>query len=509
MKYRKFRWILFAMTVVLTGVISMQAYWLNKAVLLEKKKFADQVRGAMMAATAKIESGEAFNLIAENYLPPPPFPPGMEVRDCVITRRENGKLIHIVHNHTGPAIPLPPHAPPGTVMEFKIDDSVSEKNITVKKDSMNVVVLRGQRMKSAVKNALMQYVFTPDSAEQRTNRREVEKALTESFKNAGLPENFDFAVKKNTGNLSFLRDTSADLVNKLKETPFRAPLFPSDRNPKGDELLVSINDHHNLIIRELWPQFLISLLFTISLIVIFAMTFREALKQKKISEIRNDFINNMTHEFKTPIATISLAADTVMNEAVIHDPESVRKYSEIIKRENRRMNEQVEKVLELALTEKKELKLVYEPVDLNELLARLVSVMQLQVQSRNGKINFEKQEHAVMINGDEFHLEKIFLNLLDNAIKYSKEAPVINISLSPVNGHVIVEIKDNGIGIPADEQKRIFDRFYRIPTGDRHDVKGFGLGLSYVKSIMELHDGKIELESQPGKGSIFRLIFRQ
>lgn len=506
MKYRKFRWILFFMTIVLAGVISLQAYWLNKAVLFEKKKFTDQVREAMRNATVRIESGEAFNLIAEHYLPPP-LPPGTEVRDCVIEKNDSSRVIRIMHNHLLPHPPLPPDPPPGEMMKIVINDS----SVIKEHDSLyNIIIMRGQRMKTAVKDAWMQYVYRPGGAAERTSREAIRKALDESFKNSGLEEHFEFGVKnRETGTLSLLSDSTQPRKNEIAKADFRVPLFPSDLNPKGDELLLTIDDHHARIIRELWPQFLISLLFTISLIAVFFMTFREALRQKKISEIRNDFINNMTHEFKTPIATISLAADTVVNEAVIHDPESVRKYSEIIKRENLRMNEQVEKVLELALTEKKELKLVYEPVDLNELLARLVSVMQLQAESRNGKITFEKNENPVIISGDEFHLEKVFLNLLDNAIKYSRTAPEISISLTQANSSVIAEIKDNGIGIPADEQKRIFDRFYRVPTGDRHDVKGFGLGLSYVKSIVELHNGKAEVESKPGKGSIFRIIFRR
>jgi two-component system phosphate regulon sensor histidine kinase PhoR len=239
------------------------------------------------------------------------------------------------------------------------------------------------------------------------------------------------------------------------------------------------------------------------------MTFREALKQKKLSEIRNDFINNMTHEFKTPIATISLAADTVMNEAVIHDAESVKKYAELIKRENRRMNEQVEKVLELALTERNELEVVKENIDLNELLVRLVNVMALQINAKNGKIISLLSTEKLFINGDSFHLERVFLNLLDNAIKYSKDAPEITVKSFEKDNSIIVEISDRGIGIAAEEQERIFDRFYRVPTGNLHNVKGFGLGLSYVQAIVEKHNGKIEVESKPGTGSTFRIIFKK
>jgi signal transduction histidine kinase len=273
--------------------------------------------------------------------------------------------------------------------------------------------------------------------------------------------------------------------------------------------VVLLDGHHAKIIQALWPQFLVSLLFTVFLILVFAMTFREALKQKKLSEIRNDFINNMTHEFKTPIATISLAADTVMNDAVIHDPESVRKYAEVIKRENRRMNDQVEKVLELALTERNELEMVNENIDLNELLSRLINVMSLQVNAKNGKISSELNSEPIIISGDAFHLERVFLNLFDNAIKYSKDSPEIIVRTSLKNNIITIEVSDHGIGISSEEQERIFDRFYRVSTGNLHNVKGFGLGLSYVKTIVEKHKGKIEVESKPGKGSTFRITFKK
>jgi two-component system phosphate regulon sensor histidine kinase PhoR len=165
--------------------------------------------------------------------------------------------------------------------------------------------------------------------------------------------------------------------------------------------------------------------------------------------------------------------------------------------------------LELALTEKKELSVVSEPVQLNELLLRLINVMSLQAAARDGKIEFSGTDHPVVISGDAFHLERVFLNLFDNAIKYSKSQPKIEVNLYEKDNAAVVEITDNGIGIPGDEQKRIFDRFYRVSTGDLHNVKGFGLGLSYVKTIVELHGGKIEVESKPGKGSTFRIIFKK
>jgi signal transduction histidine kinase len=489
------------MTIVLTGVICLQVYWLDKAVKLEEKNYSEKVRDAMVNATARIESEEAFNLIT-NELLPEPIPFG--VRDCVIVRDDSNE--HMIIRKRIPAPPEPPFPPPPGE---RVKISIVRDSLFATDTLRELLVMRKEeRMKKAVKGAWMEYVYKTGGAGERLQKQQISDALEESFNNAQIKGNFDFAVNdKRKKTLSFISDSLR--TAEFQHATFGVPLFPSDINPNGDELLVLLDDHHGEILRSLWPQFFISLLFTISLILVFFMTFREALKQKKISEIRNDFINNMTHEFKTPIATISLAADTVMNEAIIHDPESVRKYSEIIKRENRRMNDQVEKVLELALTEKNELSVAKEPVDLNDLLTRLVNVMALQINARNGKMELSAVKPAMLIHGDAFHLERVFLNLLDNAIKYSKAVPEIKIALSEKDNFIIVEISDNGIGISKEEQKRIFDRFYRVSTGNLHNVKGFGLGLSYVKTIVELHHGSIEVESKLLKGSIFRIKFKK
>jgi two-component system phosphate regulon sensor histidine kinase PhoR len=506
MKYKRFRWLLAFMGIALTGVICLQAFWLNREVKLEQKKFVEDVHDAIVKATTKIESGEALTLITDAMIPRSP-----EMRDCVVVLTDSIRQIRIVHRGNTPLPPripqlpndsLIPPAPPVPPVEMENDSLISEEiygdgNITQKV----------QRFKSAVKGVYMKYISTTGNVENRISKKQINDALTESFRNAGISNSFDFAVHdRQNGKLNFISDSLRK--NEFNASIFRAPLFPSDVQSQGDELVILLNGHHAKIFQVLWPQFLVSLLFTVFLIVVFAMTFREALKQKKLSEIRNDFINNMTHEFKTPIATISLAADTVMNEAVIHDPESVRKYTEVIKRENKRMNDQVEKVLELALTEKRELEMVLEKVDVNELLTRLIREMSLQVNAKRGKISAELNAAFPVINGDAFHLERVFLNLLDNAIKYSGNAPEIKVVTANKINELVIEISDHGIGIPAEELQRIFDRFYRVPTGNLHNVKGFGLGLSYVKTIVEKHNGKIETESKPGKGSTFRITFK-
>jgi two-component system phosphate regulon sensor histidine kinase PhoR len=514
MKYKRFRMLFAAMSLALAGVVCLQIFWLSNAIDLEKKKFSEQVREAMVKASEKIESREAFTLLSDAF--------GMD--DALLPEKANDSIVICSSNKTVQIInstnyiPQPPKAPqsPGSVPPPPPTPPVFLRNdsIVIKNDSgMMLVMRKEQRLKSAVKGMYMKYVMKGGKAEDRVTKKQINDVLKESFTNAGITENFSFVVKDNSsGNFEFVSD-SLQLKN-FASAEFKTKLFPGDLQSEQEDLLVKLDGHHNRIISNLWPQFLLSFLFTIFLIVVFFMTFREALKQKKLSEIKNNFINNMTHEFKTPIATISLAADTVMNEKILNNPERVRQYAEVIKRENRRMNEQVEKVLELALTERNELQIVKETIDLHELLSRIVHAMALQVDAKKGKIAADFTdctdsmggERRCEIRGDAFHLERVFMNLLDNAIKYSKNAPQIGVKTFSINDTVVIEISDNGIGISEDEQKRIFDRFYRVSTGNVHDVKGFGLGLNYVKTIVEKHGGKISVTSKPGKGSIFRII---
>jgi signal transduction histidine kinase len=214
----------------------------------------------------------------------------------------------------------------------------------------------------------------------------------------------------------------------------------------------------------------------------------------------------MTHEFKTPIATISLAVDSMKDSRVSSDREKLDYFTRIIREENRRMNSQVEHVLQMAQIEKGELQLRVEEINIHEIILHAVEQIKIQVESRQGKINCELRATLPVINGDALHLSNVIFNLLDNANKYSPEIPDITISTSDVDNGILIKVKDHGVGMTHEMQKKIFEKFYRVPTGNVHDVKGFGLGLSYVKAIVEQHSGWIHVESELGKGSTFEIF---
>jgi two-component system phosphate regulon sensor histidine kinase PhoR len=284
------------------------------------------------------------------------------------------------------------------------------------------------------------------------------------------------------------------------------PSGSAAENLSADETLtVVVPNVKNLVIKSLRVRIATSIFFTLVIIAAFYLTVRTMLRQKKMGEIKNDFINNMTHEFKTPIATISLAVDAMRNEKVIQDREKMSYFSTIIKEENQRMNRQVETILKASQLEKQEVDLNLRPVHVHEIIKDVVDNFALQLDEKKGNAELLLNASNDFIEGDEVHLSNLVNNLIDNAMKYSKDnvPPQVKITTQTTPKNFVLRIEDNGIGMNRETVKRVFERFYRAHTGNIHNVKGFGLGLSYVKTMVEAHHGTIKAESTLGKGSSF------
>jgi len=282
-------------------------------------------------------------------------------------------------------------------------------------------------------------------------------------------------------------------------------LFPNDVFNREDLLLLYLGDKINFILKSLWPMLVSSFIFSLIIILVFAYTMHTILKQKRLADIKNDFINNMTHEFKTPIATISIANEAIKDPRIHSSQEKLEYYTSVIKDENERMLKQVEHVLQMAQIDKGELTLKKHDLDMHDVIYDAMGKVMLQLEQRNGIIEPDLQATNYMVHGDGNHLLNAVINLLDNANKYSPENPFIKVSSHNANGMLVISVKDNGIGMTKEVQRKIFETFFRAQTGNIHDVKGFGLGLSYVKAIMEAHGGNIEVKSEPGKGSTFTI----
>lgn len=240
-------------------------------------------------------------------------------------------------------------------------------------------------------------------------------------------------------------------------------------------------------------------------IVFFGYTLFVILKQKRLSEIQKDFINNMTHEFKTPISTIAVSTEVLKDPNIVHQPERLLNYTTIIEKENTRLKQQVERVLQMARLDKEDIGLKKEIVDVHQVIQDAIRNTSGSLQEKHGSISCDLRATQHTIEADKLHLTNVLYNLIDNAIKYCKTAPQILLRTSDAHKNLMLEIEDNGIGISPEDQKRVFQKFYRVPTGNVHDVKGFGIGLNYVKSIIEAHKGNVRLESELGSGSTFRI----
>ncbi|NCI49135.1 HAMP domain-containing histidine kinase [Sediminibacterium roseum] len=351
----------------------------------------------------------------------------------------------------------------------------------------------------------------PITVEQKFTQQEVSEMIRKHLERNHLKHvDFEFAIAEPNDEPEMASknfyDAYWDTINNKR---FIVPVIPINNND------IEIGAAENLVImaiafdQQIWKSLrwivLGAGLFTIVIIAAFFVTVKSLLKQKKLSEIKSDFINNMTHEFKTPLATISLAVDALRNEKVQADREKSRYFSNIIKEENIRMNKHVETILQAALMDRQELQLNLKPIHIHELITDTVDTYELQLQEKGGEIQLMLNAKHDVINADEVHFTNLISNLVDNAIKYSKDKLKIIISTHSTKNNLVIRIEDNGIGMSKESVKRIFEKFYRAHTGNLHNVKGFGLGMSYVKTVIDAHKGKIKVESVLGKGSSFTI----
>ena len=295
----------------------------------------------------------------------------------------------------------------------------------------------------------------------------------------------------------------------FKAYPIVPPSGSAAENLTANEwIIIVVPNVTDIVYKGLRGNIAVAIIFTLVICTAFFLTLRTMLRQKKLSEIKNDFINNMTHEFKTPIATISLAVDAIRNEKVQKDVSKLSYFSEIIKEENQRMNRQVETILKSALMDRQEVQLNLKPLHVHTIIRDVADNFMLRLQEKQGTLEMDLNAQNDLIEGDEVHISNLINNLMDNAVKYSKDTvpPKICITTSS-NKKFTIKISDNGIGMTRETVKRIFEKFYRAHTGNIHNVKGFGLGLSYVKTVVEGHEGIIKADSTLGKGSCFTIEF--
>ncbi len=379
--------------------------------------------------------------------------------------------------------------------------------------------------KAVLRDAVGQWVTqVPGPIEERLDRQEIAAVLQDElakvgittvprfgvikpgvqdvFEFAGLPEGgYRTAWQRAEEPPEVVLASDHVTAAELLDSPYRQQLFPLDPFSSPYDLAVVFPGDKIYLFWQIWPLWLASVLFMSVIILSFARAWRTNAEQRRFADQLVDFINNMTHEFKTPISTVGLAGEAITREDVQQQPEIFARYVDMIRDENRRMHRQVEKILQMARFERGDIELKREVIRLHDLLGGVASSFALVVEQRGGSLTEDLAAPADSVLGDRVHLQSIFSNLVDNAVKYSPAAPRIKIATSVMAGYLVVKVSDLGRGISRENQRRVFEKYYRCPTGNRHDVKGYGLGLSFVQRLVTAHGGFVELHSLPGEGT--------
>lgn len=499
----------------LVALIAIQVYWIRSSIKLKKEEFDHSVIEALKSTSYKLDKIATANKIAKK-----------------IKLRKQGVRI------TKPGL-VTVKNPTGNDVQVRIFEELSTDSSGVITSKMSQKEFIGDSIKSQ-KNFLPYDLMTSSSSNEESLREELLKAGTEvvndlydelisinvykdykpkvdslmldtvlhqELKEAGITTNFVYSISSQLAN-SNSRANYKDAQKDCDSTGcyYKINLSPSNVYVTPQYLSVSFPNETNYLLNTMWAMLTVSALVICILIMAFYYTIATISKQKKLSEIKNDFISNMTHEFKTPISTISLAAEMLNDSSVSKTPEKQHRFIKMITDENKRLSILVESILQTSILDKGEFKLKISPVDIHEIINQAIQNTQLLIDQKNGIITKQLDATNCLIIADKVHLTNIIFNLIDNAVKYTNDTPNIVISTRDGAGGIEITIKDNGIGISKDNLRKIFDKFYRVPTGNVHNVKGFGLGLSYVKAVVEKHNGTIHVESEIGKGSTFKIL---
>ncbi len=448
--------------IALLGLVSIQFYWINAAIEQGRNELKGKVNNTLFDIIEEVGKYEARNAVQSN---------------------DPNKILNKINQGINGEVTY--DSLTGTFYYSSQGGSIIGQN--------------------KVMNDLMQEMLSygkPINIEERLPQSVLDSIIGKVLLRKGIKSKYKFGVFNE--NAEMIYGDASDKEVLLAST-YQIDLFPMDFFSSRYFLILEIPDERIIVIRSMWFMLGVSAFFVLIIIFAFYYTIATIFKQKKLSIIKNDFINNMTHELKTPISTISLACEALSDKDIGNSDDTRTRFVSMISDENKRLGSLVENVLQSAVIERGDLKLKKEKLDIHKIITNAVQNINIQVQKKNGVINIKNKAKNTILIGDKVHITNVIYNLLDNAIKYTATTPIIDIETSDLVGGVMIKIKDNGIGISKEHQPKIFEKLYRVPTGDRHDVKGFGLGLSYVKSIIESHEGDISLESSLGKGSSFNI----
>ena len=507
----------------LLGITGLQYFWINNAFHIKEAQLDQSVRDAMQQVVTQLETREKVVFLSKEFL--------QDTLSAIVSTMKvsrPGTDLRSAGRETEEESFLPPPPPPPTELEFLINWNGSQDVIVVTDPAWQAeerfyhqrkafnhqgqaertvrrITENAEKIKDIVNKMSTEIDELSKPIEDRIDLSTLKNLLKSAFAQKGIRLPFEFAIVSPFDTVKQIPIRSQFFTPDQLNSPYRATLFPNDVFQKPHYLIVSLQGEQTHILKSFGWILSTSLFFTVIIIISSVISILFMIRQKKISDIKTDFINNMTHEFKTPIATISIAADSIANPKVIEEPGRIRDYTRIIKEENQRMNTRVEQVLQMALIDSKDFQLKPAEIDAHEMIRKAAEHFSLIVARREGVLELNLDAEQPVISADGDHFRNVILNLLDNANKYSPSRPEIRISTFNRSGKLFIAIEDKGIGMNPETRRKVFDKFYRYSTGNIHSIKGFGLGLSYVKAIVLAHKGEIFVQSEIGKGSRFEI----
>lgn len=511
------------MLLSIIGVLAVQAYWIKTSWINKEEAFSLAVNQVLESVSIEVQNRELndYILAYERLIDSVGKPDDSNFTDVFLFLPEESSTnlstffaygilqedydvdVSSLDPRFGNLANISDYKSVNTTAIISNDIFNRENNMITTVSKLKSVERRNPFEVAKYRTIFMQYMANLP-IHKRVSTQEIFLLLNKGLNDKNIKTPFEFGIYNN--NLA----TRVKLNNYSEENKgpsYATPILINDIGESPYELVVFFPQKENFVLSSLIGVVGLSIILTLFIVLVSFSALYQIIQQKKIAVMKTDFINNMSHEFKTPIATIGLAIDAISNSKTINKPIKIKKYTKMIKEENHRMLKQVEDVLRISQLEKRTLQIEKKVIKLHDVVRLAINHVFLLVESRNGKININLSANSDAIFGNNTHLTNVFVNILDNAIKYSTNSPMININSLIKNNKISIFIEDKGMGMDLKSQKLIFQKFYRVQSGNIHDIKGHGLGLTYVKKIIQIHGGQISLKSKKGDGTTFETSF--
>lgn len=483
---KRLHWLAILMTITILGIAGFQAFWLKQTYDREKKNLAFKTETSFITTVHRLQAVKLKleKIIPDSLLPGQRIMLRDDVREPIHFKTDQRENIVTTIN----------------VLQNKLRDTLKKTGtkagmvVSLDKAPFAYKIYKGDstepkltRLPGEKGNVVFRFLTDVDSLQDSLKIKEIDTAYSKSLKDQKI--NVPFTVVK------------LDSMDDHSDMPGSNEVTVGFAHPVTYKM--QLGNTVPYLLKQITSPILFSLFLVGVTLISFLLLYRTLLRQRRLAELKNDFISNVTHELKTPIATVGVAIEALRNFNALQDPQRTKEYLDISSNELQRLSLLVDKVLKLSMFEQKEIELKKETFDLKQLTEEVMNTMKLQFEKYGAKVSMHTEGERFAIKADKLHITSVIYNLLDNALKYSKENPVIEVLLKSYEEYIALSVKDNGIGIPAEYKGKVFDKFFRVPTGDQHNVKGYGLGLSYVSEVAKHHMGFSTVESEPGKGSIF------